>query len=102
MLLDDARDLAPAEFPDGKRAPRLGEQALPALEPRCVLSEGLAKKLASRSALSPRDLVDLARERCRYRDRYRALIRHGQGVTEILIRLPFFAIVRSGDHSGCR
>ena len=101
MPLDDARDLALAEFPDRKRTPRLGEQALPALEPRCVLSEGLAKKLAPRAALLPRDLVDLTRERCRYRDRYRALIRHGPCVTEILIGVPL-RIVFNGDQPGCR
>jgi len=88
MLIDDARDLALAEFPDGTRAPCLGEQALPALEPRCVLSEGLAKKLAPRAALLPGNLVYLPREGCRDRDRYGALIRHAPNVTEILITFP--------------
>ncbi len=76
MLFDDARDLALPEFSDGERAPRLGQQALPALEPRRVLSEGLAKKLAPRATLPPGDLVDLTREGCRDRDRYGALFRH--------------------------
>ena len=101
MLLDDARDLALAEFPDGEQASRLGEQALPALEPRCVLSERLAEKLAPRAPLPPRDLVDLTREGCRNRDRYSTLIRHAPSVTEILIGLPL-GIVLNGDQPGCR
>jgi hypothetical protein len=96
MLLDDARDPALAEFPNRKRTPRLGDQAFPALEPRCVLSEGLAKKLAPRATLPPRDLVDLTREGCRNRDRYRALIRQAPSVTEILIGLSL-GIVLNGD-----
>ena len=103
MLPDDARDLALAEFPDGERAPRLGEQALPTLEPRCVLPEGLAEKLAPSAALPPGDLVDLTGEGCRDRDRYGALIRHGANVTQILIGTShlttLLAISRDADNA---